>query len=91
MQSLTCVHTLYNNNSINTKYRFQNSQYYMCTYPLQQLRNKNEGSFPKFPVLHMFIPSTTKQTYTQRLASKMSSLKCVNILYEQKNINTKVS
>ena len=38
--SLTCVHTLYTNININTKYRCQNPQSYMCTYPLQQHKYK---------------------------------------------------
>ena len=33
---LPCAHTLHNNTNINIKARFQNSQSYMCTYPLQQ-------------------------------------------------------
>ena len=35
----------------------------MFIYPLQQHKNIQTGLFPKFPVLHLYIPSTTTQTY----------------------------
>ena len=31
-------------------------------YPIQQHKNKHKVSLQKIPVLHMYIPSTTKQT-----------------------------
>ena len=61
--SLTCVNNLYNNPNINTKACCQNSQSYMCTYPLQKHKHKNKGSLPKFLVLHFYIPSKTTQTF----------------------------
>ena len=42
--------------------RCRNYQSYMCTYPLQKHKNKQKGSLPKFPVLHVYIPSTKTQT-----------------------------
>ena len=60
--SLTCVNILYNNTNINTNFRRQNSQYYMCKYPIQQHKHKHKGSFPAFAVSHMYITSTITQT-----------------------------
>ena len=40
--SLTCEHTLYKNTKINTNACCQNTQYYMCTYPLQQHKHKHK-------------------------------------------------
>ena len=86
---LTCVHTLYNNTNINTKACFQNSQSYMCTYPLQQHKYKHKVSLQKFPVLHVYIPSTKTQAQTQRIVTKTTSLTCVNTHYNKTKINTK--
>ena len=41
--SVTCILTLYKNTNINTKACFQNSQSYMCTYPLQKHKHKHKG------------------------------------------------
>ena len=89
MPSLICVHTLHNNTNINTKVRFQNFQYYMCTYFLKQQKDKHKVLFPKFPVLNVYIPSKAKKTQKQRLVSKRPSLTYVNTLYKNTNINTK--
>ena len=43
------------------KYRFQIAQSYMCTYPLLQLNHEHKRSFPKFPVLYVYLPRTTSQ------------------------------
>ena len=43
-----------------TKVHCQYSQSYMCTYPIQQQKHKLKRSLPKFPVLHVDIPYTTK-------------------------------
>ena len=40
----------------------KNAQSYMDKYTAQQKRHKQEGSLPKFPVLHVYIPSTAAQT-----------------------------
>ena len=89
MPSLTYVHTLYNNTNKNTKACFPNSKSYMCTYGPYQHKHKQKCLFPKLPILHLYIPSTTTKSQTQRIVSKRTSLTCVNILYSNKNINTK--
>ena len=60
--SRTCLHNLYTKNIINTKARCKNTQSYMCTYPIQQQKQKHKGLFPKFPFLHVYIPYTITQT-----------------------------
>ena len=62
MPSLTCLHTLYKNININTKAHFQYAQSFMCTYPIQQQEHKHKRLLQKFPVLHVYIPSTITQT-----------------------------
>ena len=59
--SLTCVHAIYNNTSINTKAHCQNDQFYVRTYPLNQYNHEHKVWFPKFPVLHAYIHSTITQ------------------------------
>ena len=60
--SLTCAHTLYNNKNINKKDCSQNKPSYKRTYPVQKSKhNKKSLLFPKWPVLHVYIPSTTRQ------------------------------
>ena len=85
---LPCAHTLHNNTNINIKARFQNSQSYMCTYPLQKQKHKHKSSFPKCPFLSVYKAFTTKQTYTQCILTKIPSLTCVHTLYNNKNIHT---
>ena len=84
-----CVHNLYYNKNINKKSLFQYSQSYMCSYPLQKQKHKQKGSLPISPVLHVYIPSTTTQSLTERLFDKMTSLTCVHTIYNYQNINTK--
>ena len=38
----------------------------MYTYPIQQHKYKNKGSFPKCPDLHVDIPSTTKKNINKK-------------------------
>ena len=83
VSSLTYVLIYYNNTNMHTKYNFQNYQSYMCTYPIQQLKHKQEGSLPKCPLLHVYITSTTKQKLTQRHVVKMTSPTCVHTLYNK--------
>ena len=59
MTTIKCEHTLYNNTNINTKACYQNAQSYMCIEPLQYHKHKQKGYFPKYPVWHVNIPSTT--------------------------------
>ena len=78
MTSLKCVHTLYNKTSINVKAHFKQSQSYIYTHPLQLHKHKYKGLLPKIPVLHVYIPSTTTQEYTQILIAKITSHTCVH-------------
>ena len=72
MTSLTCIHTLYTNTKINTNSRCQHSQYYMCTYPIQEHKPKQKLLLPKSPVLYVYIPYTTTQTKTLTILSRMN-------------------
>ena len=87
--NLTSVYVFYNNKKIQQEDRFQNALSYMCTYTLEKQNHEHKGSFPKFPVVHLYIPSTTTQAYTQSLVSKIPSLTCVCTLYNNTIINTK--
>ena len=68
--SLICAHTFFNNTNIKTKARFQNAQYYMCKYPLQQNKHKQKGLLPKLPVLHVYIHSLTRKNKHKGLFPK---------------------
>ena len=61
----------------------------MRTYPLQQHKQKQESLFLTLSVLHVYIPSTTTQSYTRILVSKIPGLTGVHTLYTNTNINKK--
>ena len=69
----------YNHKNINTNTWFQNSNSYICTYPLHKHRHKQKHLFPKCQVLHVYILSQP---------TNITSITCVHTLYNNTNINT---
>ena len=61
----------------------------MFTYPLKQRKQKHKRFLPKFPVLHVYIPSTKTQTKTQKLITTITRLTYVHNLYNKTNIRIK--
>ena len=89
MIRLTYVHTLYSNTNKNTMACCKRAQSYMSTYPLQQHKHQHKGMLLKLKFLHIYIPSTTTPTKSQRLVARIPSLTWVHNLYKNSNINTK--
>ena len=88
MIRIMCLYTLYKNTKINKNSCWQNSQFYMWTYPLQQHKHKHKYSLPKWPVLHVYIPTKTTKTWIQSLFIKITSLTFVHTIYNNTDINT---
>ena len=62
----------------------------MCAYHIRQHKHKQKRIMQKCPVLHVYIPYTTAQTYTKRFVDKITSRTCIHTLYNNRNTtNTK--
>ena len=87
-QSYMCIHPLQQHRRNTQRLFARNSHWYMCTYNMHQHKHKQKRIIKKCPVLHVYIPYTTTQTYTKRFVAKITSLTCIHTLYNNKKINT---